>query len=501
MKAAKKISFRAKIRKTMLMTGIVLFLIMVLSNFFNYSTRISYNRVLDGYDTLHAYYEHVESASDYVKSYLSTDSEETLRQYHDMMEAAHRDAELLRSNTGLNESWRYDLLENMLVSFEQVVDNVLVLYQNSNGSGEYRTNYDMFIVSGDLIADTSSDYYSLITASMSDHRDTMEMLQNLTWISFIIAFVLLIFWYIYYDRSVNHMLGRPLEEILRNIEQIRQGQYDLKDISSSSLEITQLCEALEDMAHSVSQNIETMQERDRLEKLLLEQENENLKKDELLAQSELKMLQNQINPHFLFNTLNMIYRMSLKEGADDAADMLMKTSQLLRYGLDNQKRISSLRNEIEMIGKYIEIQKKRLGKRVRFILELVERQEQISNISMPGMILQPLVENALQHGLHDVTENGEVVISIQQQDNVITISVSDNGKGMKPQDLEELILNDYQMKGGTHLGLYNVIRRLEMYFHDQIQISLHSDEGCGFEVFMEIRQNIQLGRWMRCIGF
>ena len=317
MKTAKKISFRAKIRKTMLMTGIVLFLIMVLSNFFNYSTRISYNRVLDGYDTLHAYYEHVESASDYVKSYLSTDSEETLRQYHDMMEAAHRDAELLRSNTGLNESWRYDLLENMLVSFEQVVDNVLVLYQNSNGSGEYRTNYDMFIVSGDLIADTSSDYYSLITASMSDHRDTMEMLQNLTWISFIIAFVLVIFWFIYYDRSVNHMLGRQLEEILRNIEQIRQRKYDLKDISSSSLEITQLCEALEDMAHSVSQNIETMQERDRLEKLLLEQENENLKKDELLAQSELKMLQNQINPHFLFNTLNMIYRMSLKEGADD----------------------------------------------------------------------------------------------------------------------------------------------------------------------------------------
>ena len=491
MKAAKKISFRAKIRKTMLMTGIVLFLIMVLSNFFNYSTRISYNRVLDGYDTLHAYYEHVESASDYVKSYLSTDSEETLRQYHDMMEAAHRDAEMLRSNTGLNESWRYDRLENMLVSFEQVVDNVLVLYQNSNGSGEYRTNYDMFIVSGDLIADTSSDYYSLITASMSDHRDTMEMLQNLTWISFIIAFVLVIFWFIYYDRSVNHMLGRPLEEILRNIEQIRQGKYDLKDISSSSLEITQLCEALEDMAHSVSQNIETMQERDRLEKLLLEQDNENLQKDELLAQSELKMLQNQINPHFLFNTLNMIYRMSLKEGADDAADMLMKTSQLLRYGLDNQKRISSLRNEIEMIGKYIEIQKKRLGKRVRFILEYGDGQEQISNISMPGMILQPLVENALQHGLHDVTENGEVVISIQQQDNVITISVSDNGKGMKPQDLEELILNDYQMKGGTHLGLYNVIRRLEMYFHDQIQISLHSDEGCGFEVFMEIRQNIQ----------
>ena len=99
---------------------------------------------------------------------------------------------------------------------------------------------------------------------------------------------------------------------------------NLTDISSSSVEITQLCDALEEMAQAVASSIETMQERDCLRKLLLEQENENLKKDELLAQSELKRLQNQINPHFLFNTLNMIYRMSLKEGADDAADMLMR---------------------------------------------------------------------------------------------------------------------------------------------------------------------------------
>ena len=401
------------------------------------------------------------------------------------MSAAYRDVSSLRNNIGLSESWRYDLLENMLDNYDTVIRNMLELYENSEQSGEYRTNYDMFIQAGDLIMDTSGDYYSLIIASMSDHRDTMEMLQNLTWFSFIIVFILVIFWFIYYDRSVMHLLSRPLEQILQNIDKIRHGKYELKDISSSSVEITQLCDALEEMAQAVASSIETMQERDRLEKLLLEQENENPKKDELLAQSELKMLQNQINPHFLFNTLNMIYRMSLKEGADDAADMLMKTSQLLRYGLDNQNRISSLHNELEMIGKYIEIQKKRLGSRVSFILEC--ERAQVRNISMPGMILQPLVENALQHGLHDVTENGEIVISVGQQDSVITISVSDNGKGMPAQELEELILNDYQMKEGTHLGLYNVMRRLEMYFHEQIQISLHSDEGCGFEVFMEIR--------------
>ena len=485
MKTAKKTTFRAKMRKTMLVMGIVLFLVMVMTNIFNYFTKISYNQVLDGYDTLHAYYDHVETSSDYIKSYLSANNEAMLAQYDEQMSAAYRDVSSLRNNIGLSESWRYDLLENMLDNYDTVIRNMLELYENSEQSGEYRTNYDMFIQAGDLIMDTSGDYYSLITASMSDHRDTMEMLQNLTWFSFIIVFILVIFWFIYYDRSVMHLLSRPLEQILQNIDKIRHGKYELKDISSSSVEITQLCDALEEMAQAVASSIETMQERDRLEKLLLEQENENLKKDELLAQSELKMLQNQINPHFLFNTLNMIYRMSLKEGADDAADMLMKTSQLLRYGLDNQNRISSLHNELEMIGKYIEIQKKRLGSRVNFILEC--ERAQVRNISMPGMILQPLVENALQHGLHDVTENGEIVISVGQQDSVITISVSDNGKGMPAQELEELILNDYQMKEGTHLGLYNVMRRLEMYFHEQIQISLHSDEGCGFEVFMEIR--------------
>ena len=485
MKTAKKTTFRAKMRKTMFVMGIVLFLVMVMTNIFNYFTKISYNQVLDGYDTLHAYYDHVETSSDYIKSYLSANNEAMLAQYDEQMSAAYRDVSSLRNNIGLSESWRYDLLENMLDNYDTVIRNMLELYENSKQSGEYRTNYDMFIQAGDLIMDTSGDYYSLITASMSDHRDTMEMLQNLTWFSFIIVFILVIFWFIYYDRSVMHLLSRPLEQILQNIDKIRHGKYELKDISSSSVEITQLCDALEEMAQAVASSIETMQERDRLEKLLLEQENENLKKDELLAQSELKMLQNQINPHFLFNTLNMIYRMSLKEGADDAADMLMKTSQLLRYGLDNQNRISSLHNELEMIGKYIEIQKKRLGSRVSFILEC--ERAQVRNISMPGMILQPLVENALQHGLHDVTENGEIVISVGQQDSVITISVSDNGKGMPAQELEELILNDYQMKEGTHLGLYNVMRRLEMYFHEQIQISLHSDEGCGFEVFMEIR--------------
>ena len=80
MKTAKKTTFRAKMRKTMLVMGIVLFLVMVMTNIFNYFTKISYNQVLDGYDTLHAYYDHVETSSDYIKSYFSANNEAMLAQ-------------------------------------------------------------------------------------------------------------------------------------------------------------------------------------------------------------------------------------------------------------------------------------------------------------------------------------------------------------------------------------------------------------------------------------
>ena len=112
MKTAKKTTFRAKMRKTMLVMGIVLFLVMVMTNIFNYFTKISYNQVLDGYDTLHAYYDHVETSSDYIKSYLSANNEAMLAQYDEQMSAAYRDVSSLRNNIGLSESWRYDLLEN-----------------------------------------------------------------------------------------------------------------------------------------------------------------------------------------------------------------------------------------------------------------------------------------------------------------------------------------------------------------------------------------------------
>lgn len=127
--------------------------------------------------------------------------------------------------------------------------------------------------------------------------------------------ILGIVWLILFSIITIKSFTKPLYQILNNIKLIKRGEYDLSDISNTSIEMENLCIALDDMAQHVQKNIK--KEKAALKHQLLEKENENLKKDELLALSELKMLQNQINPHFLFNTLNMIYKTAYRENATD----------------------------------------------------------------------------------------------------------------------------------------------------------------------------------------
>ena len=109
-------------------------------------------------------------------------------------------------------------------------------------------------------------------------------------------------------------------------------------------------------------------------------------------------------------------------------------------------------------------------------------EEDIKGISMPGMILQPLVENALLHGLHDVIDGGEIFIGVSRSEDAVKLIIADNGKGMDPKALEEMMINDFKSQNNRHLGLYNVVRRLRMYFQERMDLSIHSEIDCGFEI-------------------
>ena len=168
-----------------------------------------------------------------------------------------------------------------------------------------------------------------------------------------------------------------------------------------------LVNAFNTMIEQMRSYIKEIEENASAKVSLHEKELENLKISNLLKSSELKVIQMQINPHFLFNTLNMIAQTAYLGDSDTTVFLLGKTAELLRYSLDFMGRSVTLARELTMLGDYIYLQEQRFGERIEFEFELDEKFHQMH---IPCLILQPLVENAITHGVGSYTENGKIQI-------------------------------------------------------------------------------------------
>jgi two-component system LytT family sensor kinase len=158
---------------------------------------------------------------------------------------------------------------------------------------------------------------------------------------------------------------------------------------------------------------------------LQEKELDLVKIKQLKTQAELQTLQSKINPHFLYNSLNSIASL-IREDADKAEDMTLKLSRLFRYSINShQENMAPLTDEMEIVNTYLAIEKVRFGDRLNFITHI---DDTVNNIQIPRFLLQPLVENALKHGLNNLASNGILKISINKENENIVIVIADNGK-------------------------------------------------------------------------
>lgn len=231
------------------------------------------------------------------------------------------------------------------------------------------------------------------------------------------------------------------------------------------------------MIGRIQAQILTIQENASAKERLQVQELENLKIRNMLKESEMKALQMQINPHFLFNTLNMISQTAFLEHAEQTIQLLDNTAKLLRYTLDNTDKSVTLAKEVEIVGSYVELQEYRFGDRIQFEFEL---DEEFHRVQVPSMILQPLVENALTHGVGMKIKDARVVIrTIYDTANGLGIvEVEDNGEGMSQ---EKLSLVRAEMKknqwNGKKIGLANIYMRLQIFFGNGADVELSSVPG------------------------
>ena len=336
----------------------------------------------------------------------------------------------------------------------------------------------------DTILKTSDDYYQIITKAINGTLENIDTMKHRVKLFTIAIIVISIGSVILYAWIIRRSIMQPIDELVDNMKEIKEGSFDFKRVKVNNEELEVLCVALQDLYFNIHQNMEHEKEKSELKNALLLKENENLKKDELLATSELKMLQSQINPHFLFNAMNMIYQQAILEASPITIEMIEKMTECMRYTFSQNSRTSTLHMELSFVENYIYIQNKRFEGRIHFELTV---DEELPNIRIPSMIIEPLIDNAIKHGLANTETDGLVAIHVSKSDEFVSIDVSDNGCGMSSEELEALVMNDFKTNTqGKNIGLNNLKRRLSMYYSDRASIMVNSVEDCGFEALISI---------------
>jgi two-component system, sensor histidine kinase YesM len=208
--------------------------------------------------------------------------------------------------------------------------------------------------------------------------------------------------------------------------------------------------------------------------------------EQALANARLHALQYQINPHFVFNTLNAGQQIAMMEGAEKTSEFLDKFASLFRYNLKNSGTAVTLKEEIENVRAYAYLLKARYGDwiQVSFFVD-----PNVPNIKMPSLVLQPLVENAFVHGIGSISDNnGEIRIHVINSRCHIKISIEDTGEGMSEDLIREALENppDQVVYSDTErvpgIGLRNVIKRLRLFFGENDIAKIESYPGSGTKI-------------------
>jgi sensor histidine kinase YesM len=257
-----------------------------------------------------------------------------------------------------------------------------------------------------------------------------------------------------------------------------------------------LATAFNRMAESIRKQLVEIRQKAQIENQLKETEMQNLKIKSTLDEAQLRSLQSQIDPHYIFNTLNAGMQIAMFEGAERTQSFLENFSQTLRYNLGNIRKPATLNEEIENIDNYIYLLKERFGDKIAYVKHV---DKDLPEVFMPRMILQPIVENSFIHGIGEKERGGLISLSAACIDGKVCVEISDNGSGMSKKTIAKIMSEDYlnfpidlqeRPKNNYSIGMRNVIGRLMLYYHaaetNQV-IEIKSELGLGTKVIIKLR--------------
>lgn len=413
----------------------------------------------------------LQSITSHLEDYLSTKSSEALRSYWDKSIAIRQ---LLGT---VDRTPRQDLVslrrKNVVFLAEALLTQAEIAIEAKRGRDvkRYLAAYGRVEVVGAYITQTINELnqrdFRDSTATVQDFSGQLGVLQvmNLSMILALMAFGTM--FGLWFSRRITS----PLDTLTLAAQQITNGDFSNPIKAQGKDEFALLSQAFELMRQSIVRSIQELNE-------LMEERVNHLHMKSLLKHAELQALQAQINPHFLFNTLNAGIQLAIIEDANQTRLYMENLSAMLRHNIRQLDRPVNLSQELASLENYLYILRIRFGDRYQFTLSV---QDNYPDIKMPAMILQPLVENAFIHGLAEQDTGGRIDISLNWSEEELLLVVKDNGRGMSSEKISAIldgsVDDSTSQPQSSGIGLGNVISRMRLFFENRAIITIQSELG------------------------
>lgn len=467
-------------KKIWTLAAVVLFIMVVIwttLTYYNQKTQNQYNDILQRYLRFNEVTSASQQTTTALHNYLLTPTEANLDQLNLSKEKTRKAKIEVIDLRNTENDFTLTNYMNLIDSLVETTDRSLMLQSEKETEDSVKTFTE---------ATRISKYISDMTLTLLDtdlktydrfYRGIIEQSAELkklgVWLLLLITSLLLLFTY-WFSLSIT----RPILKLTQAAKELSRGRFDLQIEVESNDEISFLAKMFDRMRININNLISEIQQKAQLEKEL--QQNKLL-----LQESQLRSLQSQINPHFLFNTLNTLSKKAYLEGSEETSDLLVSVADLLRYNLKRLDRSVTLYDEVKVLRQYIEIQRARFTERLQFHSEI---DEACLHVQIPGLTLQPIVENAVIHAVEPEENGGAIWFRIIDSGEWVTIEFEDDGPGMTELKIKQ-ILEEHLVETEGHstgIGFSNVVRRLRLFYGLEDVIGIESGSGRGTKVILKI---------------
>ena len=445
-----------------------------------YAENISLNQIADTLDN-------IESS---LTGYLNTRSSANMEDYY----------RYVQDYTNLTEDLYGDISSNKLLLMERDIKymsenyieltNYAIDGKRGGNVEKYKVRYQeaekLYSYLKSMISELNNERFRRNAEIYQIQSSNLRALELMNIISIFIIGLMNVIMIVILTNSIT----KPLIRLADAAGVVSEGNLNIDVVPiESDDEIGVVTKAFNQMLENIRRYIERLRENMETERQHKEKE---LLMESHLKDAKLKYLQAQINPHFLFNTLNAGAQLAMLEGADKTYTYVQRVADFFRYNIKKDQDEVTLAEEISLVDTYIYILNVRFAGDIHYSKDI---DQSLLDIKLPGMTLQPIVENSVNYGIRNIDWEGEIKLRVYRQDNTVCISVKDNGVGIPKEKIDKILSGRFHSDEGltdsNGVGLDNVINRLKLYFgEDDILDIISEGENKGTETIIYVQNTI-----------